>query len=75
MDSSTLPTVRAGLHWSLRLQLRHIQRSSLPASAKVYGTEQGAHMSRQMAPLLLMLQWYTETHSAASVPARTSCSC
>ena len=32
MDSSTLDTVSAGLHWSLR-------------------------MSRQMPPLLLMLQW------------------
>jgi hypothetical protein len=32
MDSRTLETVSAGLHWSFR-------------------------MSRQMAPLLLMLQW------------------
>ena len=33
MERSTLPTVKAGDHWSLRI-------------------------SRQMAPLLLMLQWY-----------------
>ena len=45
MERSTLPTVKAGDHWSLR-------------------------MSRQMAPLLLMLQWYMRVRkTTCAVPS------